>query len=179
MQNVYTHTHTHHTHEHTHTHISFTPKPLSLYAYDKTETNAICLQNCITNTCMQNRIVGDDGAWDGVVAHVILVSAQGPNTSFFFFGGTFIWLGGLFGQGLGLGLGPGLDNSVDETNLYSLLWFLQLDNHVHHVTRCYTRKNAFSYVRTHCFDLKSSKRVSKLSLPCDQGSQSIWGSLVF
>ena len=46
----------------------------------------------------------------GVVAHVILVSAQGPNPSFFFFGGAFIRLGGLFGQGLGLGLGPGLDN---------------------------------------------------------------------
>ena len=46
----------------------------------------------------------------GVVAHVILVSALGPNPSFFFFGGTFIQLGGLFGQGLGLGLGPGLDN---------------------------------------------------------------------
>ena len=45
-----------------------------------------------------------------VVAHVILVSAQGPNPSFFFFWGTFIQLGGLFGQGLGLGLGPGLDN---------------------------------------------------------------------
>ena len=29
---------------------------------------------------------------------------------FFFFGGTFIRLGGLLGQGLGLGLGPGLDN---------------------------------------------------------------------
>ena len=41
---------------------------------------------------------------------MILVSAQGPNLSIFFFGGTFIRLGGLFGQGLGLGLGPGLDN---------------------------------------------------------------------
>ena len=51
------------------------------------------------------------GGWvGGVVAHVILVSAQGPNPSFFFFWGTFIRLGGLFGQGLGLGLGPGLDN---------------------------------------------------------------------
>ena len=29
---------------------------------------------------------------------------------FFFFWGTVIRLGGLFGQGLGLGLGPGLDN---------------------------------------------------------------------
>ena len=48
--------------------------------------------------------------WVGWVAHVILVSAQGPNPSFFFFGGTFIRLGGLLGQGLGLGLGPGLDN---------------------------------------------------------------------
>ena len=51
------------------------------------------------------------GWWvGGVVAHVILVSAQGPNPSFFFFRGTFIQLGGLLGQGLGLGLGPGLDN---------------------------------------------------------------------
>ena len=49
------------------------------------------------------------GGWCGVVAHVILVSAQGPNPSFFFFWGTFIQLGGLFGQGLGLG--PGLDNN--------------------------------------------------------------------
>ena len=47
-----------------------------------------------------------------VVAHVILVSAQGPNPSFFFFWGAFIQLGGLFGQGLGLGLGPGLDNKT-------------------------------------------------------------------
>ena len=46
----------------------------------------------------------------GWVAHVIIVSAQGPNPSFFFFWGTFIRLGGLLGQGLGLGLGPGLDN---------------------------------------------------------------------
>ena len=52
------------------------------------------------------RVVG----WVGWVAHVILVSAQGPNPSFFFFWGTFIRLGGLLGQGLGLGLGPGLDN---------------------------------------------------------------------
>ena len=40
------------------------------------------------------------------------MSAQGPNPSFFFFLGTFIPLGGLFGQGLGLGLGPGLDNNT-------------------------------------------------------------------
>ena len=38
------------------------------------------------------------------------MSAQGPNPSFFLFWGTFIQLGGLLGQGLGLGLGPGLDN---------------------------------------------------------------------
>ena len=50
--------------------------------------------------------------WVGgvVVAHVILVSALGPNPSFFLFWGTFIQLGGLLGQGPGLGLGPGLDN---------------------------------------------------------------------
>ena len=51
-----------------------------------------------------------DGGWCGVVAHVILVSAQGPNPSFFFFWGAFMQLGGLFGQGHGLGLRPGLDN---------------------------------------------------------------------
>ena len=44
----------------------------------------------------------------GVVSHVILVSAQGLNPSFFG-GGNFIQLGGLLGQGLGLGPGPGLD----------------------------------------------------------------------
>ena len=50
----------------------------------------------------------------GVVAHVIFLSALGPNPSFFLFWGTFIQLGGLLGQGpgLGLGLGPGLDNSL-------------------------------------------------------------------
>ena len=47
----------------------------------------------------------------GVVAHVIIVSALGPNPSFFFFWGTFIQLGGLLGQGPGLGLGPGLDDN--------------------------------------------------------------------
>ena len=47
-----------------------------------------------------------------VLAHVILVSAQGPNPSYLFLGGgTFIQLGGLLGQGLGLGLRPGLDNN--------------------------------------------------------------------
>ena len=47
----------------------------------------------------------------GWVAYVILVSAQGPNPSFFLFWGTFIRLGDLLGQGLGLGLGPGLDKN--------------------------------------------------------------------
>ena len=46
------------------------------------------------------------------MAHVILVSALGPNPSFFLFWGTFIQLGGLLGQGPGLGLGPGLDNKT-------------------------------------------------------------------
>ena len=57
------------------------------------------------------------GGWVGGgwwVAHVILVSALGPNPSFFLFLGTFIQLGGLLGQGLGLGLGPGLDNLKDS-----------------------------------------------------------------
>ena len=53
------------------------------------------------------RVGGGVGGW---VAHVILVSALGPNPSFFLFWGTFIQLGGLLGQGPGLGLGPGLDN---------------------------------------------------------------------
>ena len=49
----------------------------------------------------------------GVVAHVILVSALGPNSSIFLFRRTFIQLRDLLGLGLGLGpgLGPGLDNS--------------------------------------------------------------------
>ena len=34
----------------------------------------------------------------------------GSPSNFFLFWGAFIQLGGLFGQGLGLGLGPGLDN---------------------------------------------------------------------
>ena len=51
--------------------------------------------------------------WGGlVVAHVILVSALGPNPFFFLFWGTFIQLGGLLGQGPGLGLRPGLDNNL-------------------------------------------------------------------
>ena len=41
----------------------------------------------------------------GWVAHVIIVSALGPNPSFFLFRGTFIQLRGLLGQGPGLGLG--------------------------------------------------------------------------
>ena len=58
------------------------------------------------------------GGWGGVVvAHVILVSALGPNPSFFLFWGTFIQLGDLLGQGPGLGLGPGLDNNQEESVL--------------------------------------------------------------
>ena len=50
------------------------------------------------------------------MAHVILVSALGPNPSFFLFLGTFIQLGGLLGQGPGLGLGPGLDNKLVKSS---------------------------------------------------------------
>ena len=49
------------------------------------------------------------------MAHVIFVSALGPNPSFFLF------LGGLLfdlGQGLGLGLGPGLDNMFIPIEFY-------------------------------------------------------------
>ena len=56
------------------------------------------------------KVIGWCGGGGGVVAHVILVSAHGPNPSFFLFWGTFIQLGGLLGQGPGLRLGPGLDN---------------------------------------------------------------------
>ena len=51
------------------------------------------------------------------MAHVILVSALGPNPSFFLFWGTFIQLGGLLGQGPGPGLGPGLDNFISLVNV--------------------------------------------------------------
>ena len=37
-----------------------------------------------------------------------IVSAEGPNPSFFLFGG--LLFRGSLGQGLGFGLGPGLDN---------------------------------------------------------------------
>ena len=67
------------------------------------------------------------GGW--VVAHVILVSALGPNPSFFLFWGTFIQLGGLFGQGLGVGLGPGLDNSLSEAELSTLSSLLSFAGH--------------------------------------------------
>ena len=55
----------------------------------------------------------------GVVALAILVSALGPNPSFYNFLETFIQLGGLLGQGLGLGLGPRLYNSIENQFLSS------------------------------------------------------------
>ena len=60
------------------------------------------------------------GWWGGVrwVALVIIVSAQGPNPLFFFFGGTFIRLRGLLEHGLGLGLGPGLYNFENNISCY-------------------------------------------------------------
>ena len=45
-----------------------------------------------------------------MVADVILVSALGPNPSFFW-GGTFIQLRGLLGLRIKLELGPGLDKN--------------------------------------------------------------------
>ena len=48
------------------------------------------------------------------------MSALGPNPSFFLFWGTFIQLGGLLEQGLGLG--PGLDNNyLNVSSLVELL----------------------------------------------------------
>ena len=63
----------------------------------------------ITHSCFKVR---DGVGWWCWVTHVILVSALGPNPSFFLSWGTLIQLGSLLGQGLGLGLGPGLDNYV-------------------------------------------------------------------
>ena len=58
------------------------------------------------------------GGWGGLgwVAHVILVSAQGPNPSFFFF---FIGLWGLLGHRLGLVFGPGLDRNGPKSHNFS------------------------------------------------------------
>ena len=46
--------------------------------------------------------------WVGWVAHVILVSAQGPNPSFFFFGGLLFDLGACWDKGLDSDLDQGL-----------------------------------------------------------------------
>ena len=48
-----------------------------------------------------------------VVAHVILVSAQGPNPSFFFFGGLLFDLGACLDKGLDSDLDQGLTTSED------------------------------------------------------------------
>ena len=43
-----------------------------------------------------------------------------------FFSGTFIWLRGLLGQGLGRGLGPGLDNiGIIFMYLFSVIYINQ------------------------------------------------------
>ena len=78
---------------------------------------------------------GWGGGVVGWVAHVILVSAQGPNPSFFFFWGTFIRLGGLLGQGLGLGLGPGLDNnplSQAYFSYYLIIYMFTIKQTIHY-----------------------------------------------
>ena len=53
-----------------------------------------------------------------LVAHVILVSALGPNPSSFLFWGTFARLGGLLGQELVLG--PGIDNLLIFLSRYDV-----------------------------------------------------------
>ena len=50
----------------------------------------------------------------GVVAHVILVSAQGPNPSFFFFWGAFIQLGACLDKALDSDLDPQLDHAISN-----------------------------------------------------------------
>ena len=62
---------------------------------------------------------------------MILLSALGPNSSFFLFGGTFIGLGSLLGQGLVLRLGPGLDKKLTnrvQLNIKARLNFESLAN---------------------------------------------------
>ena len=61
-----------------------------------------------TPSCL--KVMGGKG-WGGGGGGPCDFSVSPRSKSFFFFwrGGTFIRLGGLFGQGLGLGLGPGLD----------------------------------------------------------------------
>ena len=56
-----------------------------------------------TPSCL--KVIGGGVGW---VAHVIIVSAQGPNPSFFLFLGDFYSTWSL----LGPGLGPGLDNKM-------------------------------------------------------------------
>ena len=46
--------------------------------------------------------------WGGVVVHVILVSAKGPNPSFFFFGGLLFDLGACWDKGLDSDMDQGL-----------------------------------------------------------------------
>jgi len=78
--------------------------------YEKVE-DASAARDAMADTEMDGKKIRVDySITKRVVAHVILVSALGPNPSFFLFRGTFIQLGGLLGQGPGLGLGPGLDN---------------------------------------------------------------------
>ena len=49
------------------------------------------------------------------VAHVVLVSAPGPNPSFSLFWVLLFYLVGLLGQGLGLGLELWLDNNLNQS----------------------------------------------------------------
>ena len=61
------------------------------------------------------------GWWGGVgwvVAHVILVSAQGPNPSFFFCGGLLFDFGACLDKGLDSDLDQGLTILEPPRNLY-------------------------------------------------------------
>ena len=86
------------------------------------------------------------------VAHVILVSALGPNPSFFLFWGTFFQLGGLLGQGPGLGLGPGLDNKLfaDESSQFGRIQEL-----------CHTEEGTFKLQHSVCYPVSQNRQEVK------------------
>ena len=57
-----------------------------------------------------------------MVAHVKIVSFQGPNPSFLIFLGDLYSTRGHLGQGLGLALGPGLDNTQFQRVSFLLMF---------------------------------------------------------
>ena len=85
-----------------------------------------CLK-VIGEVCAGSHVVMCRRPYGGVAAHVILVSALGPNPSLFLFLGDFYSIGGPFGQGQGLGLGPGLDNLSLGLEVHEFNWTTQVN----------------------------------------------------